>query len=89
MSPAGKRSPALDTLSTLDSIAAQMAAWVASTVPKEVEYRSTLISQEQTYYSSLVEKMKSAALKHDLQTLRLATTDLKVRLRNFIRTYLQ
>ncbi len=85
-----KKNPAaLDTLATIDSVSTQMAVWLASPVPKEIEYRAKLISEEQTYYSSLVEKMKSAALKHDSQTLRLATTDLKVRLRNFVRTYLQ
>lgn len=83
------KSAPLDLKKTVDLISNQMAAWVASRVPAEIQYRAELISEEQAYYTKLVDRMKVSAAAGDREKLRLQATDLKVRLRNFTRSYLQ
>jgi len=85
----GKKKTSTDIPKTLDLISSQMAAWVASPIPAEIQYRATLIGEEQAYYTKLVEKMKATSAKGDLAKFRVHLTDLKVRLRNFTRSYLQ
>jgi hypothetical protein len=90
--PANKKkvkAKTLDLVGVTNTIATEMAAWVASPIPKEVEYRATLIGEEQKYYTTLVDKMKASAVAGDREKLKFDTTNLKVRMRNFVRSYLQ
>ena len=84
-----RKKTSTDISKTLDLISNRMAAWVASPIPAEIQYRATLIGEEQAYYTKLVEEMKATSAKGDLAKFRVHLTDLKVRLRNFTRSYLQ
>jgi soluble cytochrome b562 len=60
----------------------------ASTVPPSVQYRATLIGQEQAYFVKLVTSMRQI-LARDIDKFKLQATELSTRLVTFEHVYLQ
>jgi hypothetical protein len=87
--PKGGTEAKIDPVQAVDTIAARMAEFVASPGPQEVQYRSSLIAETKTYYTKLVGEVKALAVSPDGNKFRDKVTELKVRLVNFERWYLQ
>jgi hypothetical protein len=76
-------------LAKVDKIQDAVNEFVASTVPKEVQYRAKLIGEERAYFVKLVTRMKESLDKSDMLKFRDQATELNVRLGTFTRMYLQ
>jgi hypothetical protein len=77
-----------DTAKVIANITAEMAAFTASAIPSECTIAPDLVDSERTYYTKVVEKMNAAWIAKDMVSLKKTSTDLKVRLRNFLLIYL-
>lgn len=81
--------PKFDIPSTVDTIVAQTAAFVASQGPQEIQYRASLVTEEKNYFTKLVNEIKTLSTGTNREKFRTKAAELKVRLVTFERYYLQ
>jgi hypothetical protein len=78
-----------DTTKVVAEITRAMTVFATSPIPAECTIAPDLVDSERTYYSKVVEKLNAAWTAKDTVQFKKHTTDLKTRLRTFLRIYLQ